>query len=111
LHRYCTFKTLTTPAPVQFLCLAVNPSGEVVAAGAADPFHIYVWNLQTGKLLDVLTGHPGPVCDLVFQSNSGMLASVPWDGTVKLKETSRPKMSNIHRTWSVDGEWAMILAG
>jgi len=74
---------VTTPTPVQFLCLAVDPSGEVVTAGAADPFHIYVWNLQTGKLLDVLTGHAGPVCDLAFQSNGGMLASASWDGTVK----------------------------
>jgi periodic tryptophan protein 2 len=90
LHRYRTFKTLTTPTPVQFLSLAVDPSGEVVAAGSADPFHVYCWNLQTGKLLDVLTGHAGPVCDLQFASagattNSGsMLVSASWDGTVKL---------------------------
>ena len=81
LHRYRTFKTLTTPTPVQFLCLAV--SGELVTAGTADPFHVYVWNLQTGKLLDVLTGHAGPVCSLAF-SPQGTLASASWDGTVKL---------------------------
>jgi periodic tryptophan protein 2 len=93
LHRYRTFKTLTTPTPVQFLSLAVDPSGEVVAAGSADPFHVYCWNLQTGKLLDVLTGHTGPVCDLQFASAGGssshaaggsMLVSASWDGTVKL---------------------------
>jgi periodic tryptophan protein 2 len=83
LHRYRTFKTLTTPTPVQFLCLAVDPSGEIVAAGSADPFHIYIWNLQTGKLLDVMTGHEGPICDLTFQSTGGVLASASWDGTVK----------------------------
>jgi periodic tryptophan protein 2 len=83
LHRYRTFKTLTTPTPVQFLSLAVDPSGEIVAAGTTDPFHIYVWNLQTAKLLDVLTGHAGPVCDLAFQKSGGMLASASWDGTVK----------------------------
>lgn len=82
LHRYRTFKTLTTPTPVQFLSLAVDPSGEIVAAGTTE-FHIYVWNLQTGKLLDVLTGHAGPVCDLAFQKSGGMLASASWDGTVK----------------------------
>jgi periodic tryptophan protein 2 len=84
LHRYRTFKTLTTPTPVQFLSLAVDPSGEIVAAGTTDPFHIYVWNLQTAKLLDVLTGHEGPVCDLAFQKTGGMLASASWDGTMKL---------------------------
>lgn len=84
LHRYRTFKTLTTPTPVQFLSLAVDPSGEIVTAGSMDPFHIYAWNLQTGKLLDVLTGHTGPVSQLAYQSHGGTLASASWDGTVKL---------------------------
>lgn len=84
LHRYRTFKTLTTPSPVQFLSLAVDPSGEIVTAGSADPFHIYTWNLQTGKLMDILTGHSGPVCSLDFQSTGGVLVSASWDGTVKL---------------------------
>eukprot|EP00980_Cylindrotheca_fusiformis_P012699 scaffold3103_cov136-Cylindrotheca_fusiformis.AAC.37 len=84
LHRYRTFKTLTTPTPVQFLSLAVDPAGEIVTAGSMDPFHIYSWNLQTGKLLDVLTGHTGPVCDLAYQMSGGTLASASWDGSVKL---------------------------
>jgi periodic tryptophan protein 2 len=84
LHRYRTFRTFTTPTPVQFLSLAVDPSGEIVTAGSMDPFHIYAWNLQTGKLLDVLTGHQGPICGLAYQSSGGTLASASWDGTVKL---------------------------
>mmetsp|Transcript_40530 Transcript_40530/g.97826 ORF Transcript_40530/g.97826 Transcript_40530/m.97826 type:complete len:912 (+) Transcript_40530:60-2795(+) len=84
LHRYRTFKTLTTPTPVQFLSLAVDPSGEIVTAGSMDPFHIYSWNLQTGKLLEVLTGHSGPVCNIAYQQSGGTLASASWDGTVKL---------------------------
>ncbi|CAB9497819.1 Periodic tryptophan protein 2 homolog [Seminavis robusta] len=83
LHRYRTFKTLTTPTPVQFLSLAVDPSGEIVTAGSSDPFHIYVWNLQSGKILDVFSGHAGPVCGLAFQNSGGTLASASWDGTVK----------------------------
>jgi len=84
LHRYRTFKTLTTPKPVQFLSLAVDPAGEIVTAGSTDPFHIYAWNLQTGKLLDIFTGHLGPVCSLAFANTGGTLASASWDGTVKL---------------------------
>jgi WD40 repeat protein len=79
LYRYRTFKTLTTPTPVQFLSLAVDPSGEIVAAGSTDPFHIYAWNLQTGKLIDIFTGHAGPVCSLAFQATGGMLVSASWD--------------------------------
>jgi periodic tryptophan protein 2 len=84
LHRYRTFKTFTTPTPVQFLSLAVDPSGEIITAGCMEPFHIYAWNLQTGKLLDVFTGHSGPVCALAYQSSGGTLASASWDGSVKL---------------------------
>jgi hypothetical protein len=41
--------------------------GEVVCAGAMDPFLVYVWSLQTGKLLDTLAGHEGKrVCVFVF---------------------------------------------
>ena len=46
--RYQNFRTLTTPTPVQLTSLAVDSSGEMVCAGAMDPFQIYVWSLQTG---------------------------------------------------------------
>jgi hypothetical protein len=54
LHRYHTFTTFKSPTPVQLLSLTVDPSGEIIVAGTTDPFQIYVWNLQTAKLLDVL---------------------------------------------------------
>ena len=34
LMRYRNFKTLTSPDPCQFVSLAVDPSGEIVCAGA-----------------------------------------------------------------------------
>jgi periodic tryptophan protein 2 len=49
-----------------------------------DPFSIYVWALQTGKLTDVLTGHEAPVSGLCFSSGAGLLASSSWDKTVRL---------------------------
>eukprot|EP01035_Chromulina_nebulosa_P018512 gene18512-24229_t len=86
LVRYKNFKTLTTPTPVQFTSLAVDLSGEIVCAGALDPFNIYVWALQTGQLLDILAGHEGPIACLDFSrtSTSTILASGSWDGTLKL---------------------------
>lgn len=44
---------------MQLTSLAVEATGSVVCAGAMDPFDIYVWSLQTGALLDVLSGHEG----------------------------------------------------
>ncbi|KAJ3340014.1 hypothetical protein HDU93_007563 [Gonapodya sp. JEL0774] len=87
LLRYRNFRTLITPTAVQFASLAVDPSGEVVAAGGADVFEIYVWSVQTGRLLEVLPGHTGPVCALQFDtSGSGRLLSGSWDGTARVWE-------------------------
>ena len=84
LIRYRNFRTFTSPAPVQFSCLAVDPSGEVVAAGSTDSFEVFLWSVQTGKLLDVLTGHEGPISSLAFSPTGNFLASGSWDKTVRV---------------------------
>ncbi|CAN0470671.1 unnamed protein product, partial [Discosporangium mesarthrocarpum] len=38
--RYKNFRTLVTPQPAQLTSLALDPSGEIVAAGAMDPFEV-----------------------------------------------------------------------
>lgn len=84
LIRYRNFRTFTSPTPVQFSCLAVDPSGEVVAAGSTDSFEIFMWSVQTGKLLDVLTGHEGPISSLSFSPTGNVIASGSWDKTVRV---------------------------
>ncbi|TFK70173.1 WD40 repeat-like protein [Pluteus cervinus] len=85
LIRYRNFRTFTSPSPVQFSSLAVDPSGEVVAAGSTDSFEIFLWSVQTGKLLDILTGHEGPISSLEFSpSGANQLASASWDRTIRV---------------------------
>ena len=84
LVRYRNFRTFTSPTPVQFSALAVDPSGEVVAAGSKDSFEVFMWSVQTGKLLDVLTGHEGPISALAFSPTGNLLASASWDRSVRL---------------------------
>lgn len=87
LNRYKNFRVMTTPEPVQFISLALDLSGQIVCAGTLDPFNIYVWSLQTGRLTDVLSGHTGPVTSLAFSpsvSAEPILASGSWDHTVRL---------------------------
>ena len=72
--RYRNFRTFTSPTPVQacstafshpsmfihpsqFASLALDPSGEIVCAGTQDSFEVFVWSMQSGRLLDVLSGH------------------------------------------------------
>ncbi|XP_072513698.1 PWP2 small subunit processome component [Salminus brasiliensis] len=84
LHRYRNFRTLTSPRPTQFSSLAVDVSGELVCAGAQDSFEIFLWSMQTGRLLEVLSGHEGPVSCLCFSPVQSVLASASWDKTVRL---------------------------
>ncbi|SCZ99353.1 BZ3500_MvSof-1268-A1-R1_Chr3-1g05964 [Microbotryum saponariae] len=85
LIRYRNFRTFTTPSPVQFNSLAVDPSGEVVCAGGTgDGFEIYMWSTQTGKLIDVLAGHEGPVSALSYSPLGDRLVSASWDKSIRV---------------------------
>ncbi|KXJ92855.1 periodic tryptophan protein 2 [Microdochium bolleyi] len=84
LIRYRNFRTFTAPTRLSFSCMAVDPSGEVVAAGSLDSFDIYIWSVQTGQLLDQLSGHEGPVCSLAFAPNGDILVSGSWDRTARM---------------------------
>ncbi|KFY93630.1 hypothetical protein V500_03592 [Pseudogymnoascus sp. VKM F-4518 (FW-2643)] len=84
LIRYRNFRTFTAPTRLSFSCLAVDPSGEVVCAGSMDSFDIHIWSVQTGQLLDQLSGHEGPVSSLAFAPNGGVVVSGSWDHTVRI---------------------------
>lgn len=90
LTRYRNFRTLAAPPPragaasASLTCLAVDADGEIACAGSDDPFDIYVWSVRTGKLLDALASHTGPLSCLAFNPADGFLASGGWDKTVRL---------------------------
>ncbi|KAL1997207.1 hypothetical protein VTN49DRAFT_7354 [Thermomyces lanuginosus] len=82
--RYRNFRTFTAPSRLGFSCLAVDPSGEVVCAGSIDSFDIHVWSVQTGQLLDRLSGHEAPVVSMAFAPDGSHLVSGSWDKTVRV---------------------------
>ncbi|XP_050453821.1 periodic tryptophan protein 2 homolog [Cataglyphis hispanica] len=86
LARYRNFRTLTSPRPVQFSCLAIDASDEFLAAGGQDFFDVYLWSMKLGTLLEILSGHEGPVASLAFNPNpaSTELVSASWDKTLKI---------------------------
>ena len=52
--------------------------------GSVDTFQIFIWSLKTGRLLDILAGHQGPVTSLAFSPESTVLVSGSWDKTVRM---------------------------
>ncbi|XP_015187730.1 PREDICTED: periodic tryptophan protein 2 homolog [Polistes dominula] len=104
LSRYRNFKTLTSFRPIQFSCVTLDASDELVAAGGQDFFYIYLWSIKTGKLLEILGGHEGPVVSLTFNPNlsSSELVSVSWDKTLKIWDAI--KNGSVHETIQLNSE-------
>lgn len=82
--RYRNFRTFTSPRPEQFASVAIDSTAEIVCAGSSDTFEIYMWSVQTGQLLDIISGHEGPVSSLEFSPFTGQLASGSWDKTIRI---------------------------
>lgn len=82
--RYRNFRTFTAPTRLSFSCLAIDPSAEVVCAASHDSFDIHLWSVQTGALLDQLSGHEGPVSTLAFTPDGRYLVSGSWDHTIRI---------------------------
>lgn len=82
--RYRNFRTFTAPTRLSFCCLAIDPSAEVVCAASHDSFEIHLWSVQTGALLDRLSGHEGPISTLAFTPDGRYLVSGSWDRTIRV---------------------------
>ena len=82
--RYRNFRTFTAPTRLSFSCLAIDPSAEVVCAASHDSFDIHLWSVQTGALLDQLSGHEGPISTLAFTPDGRYLLSGSWDRSIRI---------------------------
>jgi periodic tryptophan protein 2 len=68
-----------------------------------DPFEIYVWSLQTGRLLDVLPGHEGPISAIAFNPVRSVLASCGWDKSVHMWDVFEGHKNNSEK-WNTQSE-------
>ncbi|CAG0879297.1 unnamed protein product, partial [Cyprideis torosa] len=103
LIRYRNFRTFTSPTPAQFSCVAVDLAAELVAAGAEDTFDAYLWSVKTGSLLEVLSGHEGPVSCLAFSPSpvtATKMVTGSWDHTLRLWEPATSATSEETMTLS-----------
>jgi periodic tryptophan protein 2 len=102
LLRYRNFRTFTTPDSVQFAALDVDHSGEIVVASCAESGEVFVWSMASGSLVEVLTGHTGPVSSVSIDPMGHFIATCSWDKTVKLWDIySEERLIN---TWDLRSE-------
>jgi len=53
---------------VQFACVALDSSGEFIAAGGHDVFEIYLWSIKIGRLIEVVIS-----CLLIYVGDNACL--------------------------------------
>jgi ribosomal RNA-processing protein 9 len=68
---------------VRAVAVADAQGGNIVASGGEDGL-VRIWDARTGKQVDALRGHRGPVNALAFRSGSMQLFSASQDRTVKI---------------------------
>ncbi len=61
LVRYRCFRTYTTPVHAALQCVSLDASGELVVAGAREPYTVFIWGVKSGSLIDSLSGHEAPI--------------------------------------------------
>jgi WD40 repeat protein len=73
-------------APNRLWCLAFSGDGHSIAAGS-DGGRIYLWNAATGDRLEI-DAHQDSVNGLAFNHAGTVLASLSWDGKLRLSDAS-----------------------
>ena len=63
--------------------VAFSPDGGQLVTGS-DDHTIWLWNVQTGALLHIMTGHTVAVVSLAYSSDGMLLASGSYDHTVRI---------------------------
>lgn len=86
LVRYRSFRTFTAPdgEATQFSCVAVDPSGDVLAVGSSRVNKIFLFSVQTGRVVDVLQGHEAPIACIAFHPSGTTLTSGSMDHNIVL---------------------------
>jgi serine/threonine protein kinase/WD40 repeat protein len=92
--------------------VAWHPDGELLAAGGSDP-RIQIWDVRSRRRIAVLEGHSQQINFLMFHGGSGLLASMSWDGSMRLWQPTLGRMLlRLPSRWtgfSREGRWAGVL--
>jgi hypothetical protein len=81
----CISGILELTAPV--LAVAFSPDGARLASGSWDQT-VHLWEVQSGRELDVIRVHTAPVTSVAFDATGNLLASGSKDQNIRLRNLS-----------------------
>ena len=86
----------------QMTSLVFSPDGHTLATGSTNG-QIYLWDVQTAELKDILTEHTEIISSLVFSPDGHILATENKDGTVLLwnVDTGEPLTTLTEQMWGL----------
>ncbi|KAK7196792.1 Periodic tryptophan protein [Novymonas esmeraldas] len=84
LVRYRQFRVFSPPEPTQLSCIAVDPSGDVLATGSSQMNKVFLFAVQTGRVVDTFQGHEAPITCIAFHPSGTTLASGSMDHNLVL---------------------------
>ncbi len=64
-------------------CIAYSPDGTKLASAGGSGY-VYIWDINTGNVIDTLKGHTSWVLSVAFSPDGSKIASVSGDNTIKL---------------------------
>lgn len=82
MKRYRNFRTFKCPDQTQLHGVITDATSDLVISMAKDEYKIYIWAMNTGNLVDVISGHSSRLSGISFFGNN--LASVSWDKTLRI---------------------------
>jgi len=87
--------TMSLKVPTVVFAMSISPDDTILAA-ASDDRKIYLFDLASGELRNILEGHSIAVRDISFSPDGSLLASVSYSGEVFIWSTA---------DWSLRSQW------
>ena len=84
------YRTSVVSSP-RVVSIAFSPDGNIIATGSEDKT-VHLWDTQTGKQKNTLSGHTDTVVALTFSPDGNTIATGSKDNTVRIVE---------HRQWRI----------